>query len=311
MASDSNFEGLWKALLIYAPELPLPLAQKFINKAYSRVLNWAILPNIFKETAIAIPTPVTAGTVSVTVGSTTVTGVGTAWTSDMANRQLLFESRAPVYDIASVESTTSLTLTTPFIGVSNLSGVTYTINLIYLNMPSDFMSFRTITDPINNWRLWTNFTQEQIDLLDSQRRTSGTPWILAICKPLNAGTSTEVVRYELWPRNTGGQTYPIKYIPKPALLSAPADRPAFPVRADILIEGALAEVALWPGTSDAPNPYHDIALHREHEKRFWKGVFDLERELQMQAQTWVAYNDETIPYAPIDAAYLQAHGIQF
>lgn len=309
MASDSNFEGLWKGLLVYAPELPTPLAQKFVNKAYSRILNQAILPNTFRESAFVVPAQYATGTLAVTNGSTNVVGTGTTWTSDMVGRQLIVNNRGPFLDISTVNSATSITTVQPFIG-TDFSGA-YTIALVYIPMPSDFMSFRSVVDVVNNWKVWTDFTQEQIDVLDARRIVSGTPWLMAVCRPSAPGTVNELVRYELWPRRTGGQTYPFKYIPKLALMSAPSDRPVFPVRGDIILEGALAECAIWPGTKDAPNPYYDIQLHRTHEARFWKGLYDLEREVQMTAQSWISYGDTSLPYAPLDAAYLQAHGIQF
>ena len=311
MASDSTYEGLYKGVLLYAPKCPLPLAQKFVNDAYSRVLGMCTHPETYAETSIFIPAQYQDGTITVTNGSTTVTGASTAWTSAMEGRQLLVNNVSPFYDILTVGGAGTMTLGSPYIGEDD-SGVSYTIAQTYVSMPSDFLSFRSVLDPVNNWRLHTNlFTQAQIDLMDAQRTYAATPWVLARCKPLNPGTSTETLRYELWPRSSGVKTYPVRYNRKPALLSANSDRPLFPVRGDTVLEGALAALALWPGTSDAPNAYYDIQLSREHERRFLTKVQQTEIELQAGAQTWISYPGEGAPMAPIDAAFMQAHAIPF
>lgn len=66
------------------------------------------------------------GTVDVTQSSTTVTGTSTVWTSVMAGR-LFFDLREDaVYRIASVESATSLTLESAYVGDTS-TGISYRI----------------------------------------------------------------------------------------------------------------------------------------------------------------------------------------
>jgi len=309
--SDSTYEQLYKGLLLYAPKLPIALAERFVNDAYSRILSVCKHPEAMQESAFHIPAFYQTGTVSVSNGGTTVTGSGTTWTAAMEGRQILFDDQGPFYDILDVVSATEITLGSAYIG-SDLSGSTYTIALVYLQCPSDFLQFESVIDTVNNWKLHTNlFTQAQLDMMDARRTYAGTPWVLARCKPLNPATATEVLRYELWPRANGPFTYPFRYVRKMPLLSANSDRPLFPVRGDTIIEGALADLALWPGTPDVPNPYYDIGLHREHEKRFIRKMQDTEIEMQNGAQTWISYLGEGINMAPIDAAFLQSHGIAF
>lgn len=311
MASDSTYEQLYKGLLLFAPKLPVALAERFVNDAYSRVLSVCRHPEAMQESAFHIPAFYETGTVSVANGSPTVTGALTVWTAAMQGRQMLFGGTGPFYDILTVDSPTQITLGSNYIG-SDITGGTYTIALVYVQVPSDFLSFESVIDPVNNWKLHTNlFTQAQLDMMDAQRTYAGTPWVLARCKPLNPGTSTETLRYEMWPRTNGPHTYPYRYLRKMPLLSANSDRPLFPVRGDTILEGALADLALWPGTPDVPNPYYDISLHREHEKRFIRKMQDTEIELQSGAQTWISYLGEGINMAPIDAAFMQAHGIAF
>ena len=68
--------------------------------------------------------PYSTGTLSVNFGSTSVTGSGTAWTSDMVGQSILIGDYW--YIISAVGSATGLTLSSPMVGTS-LSGDTYVI----------------------------------------------------------------------------------------------------------------------------------------------------------------------------------------
>ena len=104
--------------------------------------------------------------------------------------------------------------------------------------------------------------------------------------------------------------YTYRYIRRPALLSAAADRPIFPVRGDILRRGALAELALWPGTSTLKNPYYNVDQHRVMEEEFQSALKGAWKDEQEISNTAVYYDDwEGVPYAPIDARYLQTHDV--
>lgn len=74
------------------------------------------------------------GTVSVSVGGTTVTGSGTSWTTTVStnNESRWIQFAQPTgdnlwYQIASVDSTTSLTLAEPYFGTTAISGGAYTL----------------------------------------------------------------------------------------------------------------------------------------------------------------------------------------
>lgn len=305
-AGDATFEQLWKRLLVYAPEVPIPLAQEFINTAYSRLLAFHEWSALKKDNAFYVHAPYTTGTTTIAQGDTVVVGAGTVWDSTMVNRQIRFGTNPPIYTIITFTDPTHLVIDRPLEALDGNGA--YTIEDDYLLCPSDFLTFTSVRDITNNWRLNLQYTQEHLDIWDPRRTTTGLPRLLAAAPANNAGLR----RYELWPRATSTVLYPFRYISKPALLSAAADRPIFPVRGDVLREGALAELALWPGTNTYKNPYYDLNLHNMHEKRYWKGVAELLLEDQQVAQTDVAYDvDYMLPYAPIDARFFQTHGIAF
>lgn len=312
--SDTTFEALWRRLLLYFPELPVALAQEFVNTAYSRALarkHWSALRGYGE---FVIPATYSTGTASAAVNDTAVGGNGTTWTTAMVGRQIYFGGTGPYYTVVRVDSPGDLVLDRPYGGTEDLSNGTYTIELIYLPVPSDFLSLLSVRDIDNNWKLYINrFSQEQIDSWDSQRSTSGTPWLIvpAAYSTAVSGTNTPSTvptpRYEIWPRSGGTKRYSFEYIKQIPLLSAASDRPIFPLRGDVLRHGALAELAMWPGTRQLQNPYFSTDQHSTHEDAFDKGLNAIEVEDENIAQTMIRYHSD-MPYAPFDAAWLQSHG---
>ena len=66
------------------------------------------------------------GTITVTNGSTAVTGSGTTWIANAGIGEALYAPDGRLYEIANISSDTSITLATPYLG-SNASGQTYVI----------------------------------------------------------------------------------------------------------------------------------------------------------------------------------------
>lgn len=299
-----TFDTLWKRILVYAPETPVPLAQEFINTAYSRALtetNWA---GLRAEGEFVIPATYNTGTVTVTQGSNAVTGAGTTWTAAMTGRQFFVGGVGPFYTFTQTGTTTG-TLDRVY-GGTTVAGTTYDILQTYLTAPTDFLQFTAVMDRANNWRLHTNFRQEQIDTWDSKRSVAGTPTILATA-PFSA---SGVVRFEIWPRTSAAKVYSYRYVRKPSALVAAADALIWPISGYALIQGALAELSMWPGTRMAKNPYYDLQQHMAHEQAFKEELGKLTLEDQRISQSAVTYEGwENVPYAPIDAAYLQTHDI--
>lgn len=304
---DRTFEWLWKRVLVYAPKCPIPLAQEFINTAYSRAISFYRWNCLRKEGGFFIEAPYQTGTVTVTEGSTSVVGSGTTWTTDMEGMQFLTAGIAPYFTVVDVASATSLTLDRPYSKEDGV-GLTYSIQQIYLEAPSDFVEFESVRDLVNNWSIRFDVPQAVLDTWDAQRTFSGDPWLLSPAAPSSSGLR----RYEIWPRPGASASLPFRYYSKPPLLSANSDTPIFPIRGDILVEGALSELAKWPGLVDAPNPFFNLSLHKLHNEEFEKKLHSAAMEDQESNQTWIKYADEDrLPFAPIDAKFWQTHGLVY
>ena len=119
-------------------------------------------------------------------------------------------------------------------------------------------------------------------------------------------------RFEVWPRVLTAMNYPFLYYKRPPDLVADTDTPVLPIRSDVLKTGALADLALWPGTVAERNPMFGPDTNQIHEQRFNDEVNKLMR-LDQEIYTTDLWNIEDklvgIPWAPIDAKFAQSHDV--
>lgn len=298
-----TFESQWKRLLVYAPDLPFPMAQEFINTAYSRVLAAGPWATLRKRADFILPAPISVAATP-TNGSVTVSSASAA--TAHVGRQI-YEDHAPFYTIVDVSIGASYTLDRGWAGTTGAT--TMTVEQVYVVVPSDFLTFISVVDTDDNWRLHTGFTAETLDVWDAQRTSTGSSWIVASTtpQPSSIAASAGFPRYEFWPRPAAAKTFNYQYLRKPPLLSAASDTLAFPIRGDLVRHGALVEMSMWPGTAERPNPYFNMDLAREMELKFQAGLIEAQREDQEITQTAVQYADSDLPWAPLDAEFIQAH----
>lgn len=123
---------------------------------------------------------------------------------------------------------------------------------------------------------------------------------------------TGLPRYELWPRPIDAiYVYPYLYARKlPALSDEQPQLPEFIARrGDVLLEMGLTNLALWPGTPNQPNPYHDIATSNSH--RVWaeKLIYELEKKDDDTAIKDLIYSGLPFMGPWRDGAWLQSHAV--
>lgn len=86
----------------------------------------------------------TTGTASITQDSTTVTGTGTGWTTEMIGRIIKFGSDDEYYEISNIDyNTQTMTLSSAYIGSTDPTA-TYTMYKIYYELPSDFKKMKWV-----------------------------------------------------------------------------------------------------------------------------------------------------------------------
>lgn len=319
MALDT-YATIWNRVLLRAPDVGPFIAQDFVRNAFRRVAErrrWSWLINFGQFIA---PNAYTTGTVSVTQGSTLVTGVGTAWTSaspTLAYQQFRIGLTSPIYTVASVTDDTNLVLDSPY-GGPTAANTVYRIYQAFFPVPIDFHSFLTLWDPAMNWQLHLNIKQEELNYYDAQRATMGNPYMVSyrdtsIYSPQVTPGVPPIPRYELWP-HVVGRTFPFLYESRAIdLEDTNAVLPRY-IRGDLLLEIALAEAAAYPGTTSKPNSYYSPQNARRHDARGEVMIAETERqddETDMQ-DLMKSYNVPAtfaVPWG--DSSWLQSHAILF
>jgi hypothetical protein len=119
------------------PAIPRLEILQALNTAHLEVHGAYDWPWAYKETNISVNPSYSTGTVSVALGSTTVTGLGTAWVSTWANKRIRLDNNQD-WPVASVLNATTLTLVEPYHGAAALSAASYVIYQDVYQMPSDF-----------------------------------------------------------------------------------------------------------------------------------------------------------------------------
>jgi len=125
-----------------------------------------------------------------------------------------------------------------------------------------------------------------------------------------ADATSGLPRFEMWPRPINSPyVYPYQYACKlPALSDENPVLPNFVARrGDVLVEMALTNLALWPGTADSPNPYRDVNVANIHRATAERLIYELEKKDDDTGIKNLTY--QGLPYMGPwrDGSWLQRH----
>ncbi len=98
------------------------------------------------RTEVELSAPKTAGTVSITSGGTTLTGVGTAWAATDVGAYVWLDTWNNPLEVVSYGTATSLTVR-KYLGTTDLSAVAYRMYRDHVDLPTDFFAPRTGSEP--------------------------------------------------------------------------------------------------------------------------------------------------------------------
>jgi len=267
-----TFGDCWRTVRLYVPAAPTFLVREWVNVAYKRLAklrHWTFLQG---ELRLTIAAARTISACTVTTGSTTVTSAGLFLAGDQG-RQFRVQT-FPIYTIQTFTNVNSIELDTAY-GEDASAVAVGSIFDGYATLPADFESFRLVADPYNQRRLAYWVTPDQLNILDPTRQVSDNG---PRCLSARGGGSTYLptlgrVQYEYWPKPTAARSYPAIYNKQASRIN---DTTIFTGvladAAEVIIDGALAEAALWPGTPDQPNPYFNAGTAREKKLAFLDGV---------------------------------------
>lgn len=313
----TTFGDLWRRVRLYVPMAPALLIQDWVTTAYQRACDersWSFLRG---EGEFRI-NPSKSGTVNLTQDSPTVAGAGGAsglvFAASDLYRQFRYGGGPPLTIIAvNLAGNTSATLERNWQGTS-ATAVSATVSDIYATCPADFGHFAAVLD-VAQQRLIRIFTTElELNAADPGRMALGTPWALVNYRLSSIAATLGLVQYEWWPYTSGSGTlrYPFYYIKRPQAL-AEDDTFQGPLkdRPDVLVTGALAEAAEWPGTETQRNPYFNLNTAAAKRKQFEYAVGLLEVKDEETYMTWwqtaMVGRWGMQPLTPVDARFAQSH----
>lgn len=265
-----SFRSMKLELQTYVPELnPLQCGMR-LNRSYQRLLDmheWSFLK---KEALITTIANYSAGTVTSTTGSPTITGNGTAFTASMIGRYIKMGGQPESYKITNVVGQTLTVEANVGVGAATTG---YVIYQIYYPKPTDC---RFIIDVRRQLSLFEK-THDWLDDFDPDRDGVGEPVYYA-------NYSDTVI--EFYPASDQAYTVRLSYKMSIPDMSAETD---VPVLSDALIITHAAKQAyrqLAAGTPDKAKQY--LELYNTVKDDFteaWTAAFEADLKKQTLPST--------------------------
>lgn len=247
---------------------------------------------------IVSPQVYNTGTVTVTNGSSTVIGTGTAWTNSLVNRQFRIGFNTPIYNITAVNSPTSLTIEFPYAGQNGSFG--YFIAQYYYNIGGNIKYVYECKNLLLGIRLNCNLNQRTLDNSDPWRSQQFTPYALAQMPADQSGN----YMVELYPVPIIVQAFPyIAFIQPPNLVNDSDNLPPF-IRGDIVVKYAIAEALVWRGPKK--NPYYNLERSISLKREFNDEIERMTRADENLYRQDVEWQSEKLPYFNPGGAYWDA-----
>jgi hypothetical protein len=236
-------------------------AKRYANTAlFDIVLGFEYqLPWLERHDVLRVRAPYTTGTVSVNVGSTTVTGVSTLWTTAdsygdnnaRVGGKISFGDQN-IYTVTAVGGAGTITLNTKYVATANLSAGTYTYFEDEYALASDFLkpiSYTSFTGAYDLPIIGRNDFRRQFP----RPNISGKPTVATLLDDDFVGNQTEVIKVQFYPYPNAAYLLPYTYVTRNLAvsetgveqeqMSADNDVPMLPLRYRQLI--VLQAISQW------------------------------------------------------------------
>lgn len=232
---------------------------------------------------------ISGGTTTATLGSYTVTGVGTNWTDIIVGRQFRIGYNNPIYTITDLDvDTQTLTLELPWGAPTITSG--YFIAQYYFNLGPNIKYLKTMVNMQLGYKMRLHLTQDWLNQYDPWRQQQNFPWGVAAF-PLDPLGNYQV---ELYPVSTIQQALPfMAYVQPPNLVNDDDCLPAY-IRGDVLLKDAIAEALIWRGPKH--NSYYDAQQSGIKRQEFENELLQMMNADENLYRTQVMYEGEDLPY---------------
>jgi len=154
----------------------------------------------------------------------------------------------------------------------------------YVTLPADFASFVVVVDQTRQVRLCTTHSMDELLANDPGLTATGSPETLVAATP---DPVTGQARYRVYPNGSATLTA-VYNVQGDRLVDGQLFTGVLADNAEVVVAGALAQAALWPGTGDKPNPYFNAGLAQEKATEFKTGVqmLSLRDDEQYPSDLW-------------------------
>lgn len=154
----------------------------------------------------------------------------------------------------------------------------------YITMPADFGTFDIVVDASQQKKICTDQSLTELTCADPLHATTGPARALIPATPGPAGE----VRYEVYPHGTATTFTGYYHRQGHRLTDGDVFGGVLADGAEVLVAGALAQAALWPGTGDRPNPYFNAGLAQTKTAEFKYGIqmLSLRDDEQVPTDLW-------------------------
>ena len=247
-----------------APGVSLDLIDEFLNVRYEQVLehtDWSGLKyhaTITTQAAYQSSTD----TVTLTVGSASVAGASTNWTSARVGQKFYRPGDSVIYTVSAVGGTTALTLDRAYEGNGvDASGTVYAgSSYVFMQnvyaLPADCRSVATALDPVTGFPL-TRFEKDRADESWGPRTLVQDPASYAVYDDSNESSPPVVHQIEFFPPPLHARGISIEYLHSATAFdgSTTSGSPLPWVSSSVLLYGCRADIRAYLGDAAGAKLY--------------------------------------------------------
>jgi hypothetical protein len=300
LSTQLNFGQMYREVGQWNPDLDSLISGRFVNNAYRSVIDRRLWNGLLRRGQVTVPQVYTTGTVTTVTGSQTVTGIGTAFTSAMVNRQFRCGFSTGWYNIQAVDvGAQTLTLDLPW-GPRSFTQAGYQIVQAWVTLGFNVKFVKEMVNTQQGYRIYTNLPQKALNLYDTWRVSQGWTYVLSPLQTMQDGSPL----FELYPAPTSQQNFPFLAYVQPSDMSLDADFPASFVRSDILVGRAVADALLFRGKN---NKYYDPQTAQFKISQFEAEVQQMMRNDDNQGPQDMDWNYSEFPFSQMGSTWNQSH----
>lgn len=332
-----SFRSLWSELEGDIPRLPAAKAQDCINQAWHDLCDTRLWTWLNKVSYITTPANISTGTMTVTLGSTSITVSAAAATAFNAlgfsdpplastqlgiGRQIRLSSQTSgtpgaLYNITAFDGVTTLTIDRPYAEESASSQNFMCYKAYYQPPPSngttlaDFLRYFTVTNSAVGYTIRLkrlHLTQERLNAWDPQRGSTGDPYFLCY---LQDDPETGAPVYEFWPHPVSLRVltcnYQLRGLDRSDALDIPLTCPSY-----VLTERAKQYACQWALKNVAVfselQQTNWVAAYQQHESQYNRLLIQAIKQ-DDEKQPLVPFSQYKSDMMPPGGAWLQNHDV--